>query len=58
MKRREFVQTSAVLAGGAALGGHADLSELAFPFTALQPIKAAPKITTPSDGRASRRRGG
>src|SRR5438132_13419683 len=45
MKRREFVQASAVLSGGAALGAHVDLSELALPLSALQPIKAAPKIT-------------
>jgi Xaa-Pro dipeptidase len=45
MKRREFVQASAVLAGGAALGAHADLSDLTFAASGLQPISAAPKIT-------------
>jgi Xaa-Pro dipeptidase len=45
MKRREFVHASAVLAGGAALGAHADLAEFALPLRALQPVKAAPKIT-------------
>jgi len=43
MKRREFVRNSALLAGGAALTAHADLS--AFTLPPLQPVKAAPKIT-------------
>jgi Xaa-Pro dipeptidase len=45
MQRRDFLQHSAVLAGAAALGGHADPSTFTFPLTALAPIAAAPKIT-------------
>jgi Xaa-Pro dipeptidase len=45
MKRREFVQTSAVLAGGAALSTHADLAELAIALPTIQPIARAPRIT-------------
>jgi Xaa-Pro dipeptidase len=45
MKRREFVHNSAILVGGAALGAHAELSELEIALPAVQPIKAAPKIT-------------
>src|ERR1043165_4018905 len=43
MKRRDFVRTSALVAGGAAILPELDLSGVA--LAALQPIKAAPKIT-------------
>src|SRR5436305_9856029 len=42
MKRRDFVRTSAIAAGGAALLADA---ELAHALPTLQPIKAAPRIT-------------
>jgi len=45
MHRRDFLQHSSVLAGGAVLGAHADLAGLATPLSAFQPVKAAPRIT-------------
>jgi Xaa-Pro dipeptidase len=45
MKRREFVHTSAVLAGGAALGAHVDLSDVPLGLGQRGPITSAPKIT-------------
>jgi Xaa-Pro dipeptidase len=45
MKRREFIHNSAVLAGGAALGAHGDLSDFASLGTPPTRLGAAPKIT-------------
>src|SRR5260370_33089735 len=45
MQRRDFLQHSAVLAGGAALGARTDLSAFTFPQVTLDGVAPAPKIT-------------
>ena len=45
MQRRDFLHHSAVIAGSAALGAHADLSAVTLPLGALEPVAPAPKIT-------------
>ena len=45
MQRRDFLQHSAVLAGGAALGARTDLSAFTFPQVTLDRVAPAPKIT-------------
>src|SRR3954463_4362158 len=45
MQRRDFLQHTALIAGGAAIGARTDLSGLTFPLSAPERIALAPKIT-------------